>query len=244
MRTRARDGGVLDRPGRAVARVRPRRGARHRGVALVNPFIGTQDYGNTFPGAAAAVRHGAAQPGQRRPGRLRLRQHAHRRVQPHAPVRRRLRRARRGPRHADDRRRRLDAARALRLALPARHRDGAPRLLRRRPHQVRHPGGADGHDPDRAGTATPSRPPARPTCCSTSAGRTCPCTRRRSTSRATGRSRARSRPAASAAPATATASSSPRASTARSRRPGTWRGGRLTPGGRHSAGARHPTAPG
>ena len=56
---------VLALPGVAMA-------APEDPTGLVNPFIGTQNFGNTFPGACDAVRDGPGQPGHRRPGRLRL----------------------------------------------------------------------------------------------------------------------------------------------------------------------------
>ena len=81
MRTVLRSLGTAVLAAAVLGPVLPCRGATRGGrcrpsgsSTSVNPFIGTQDYGNTFPGASAAVRHGPAQPGHRRPGRLRPRQ--------------------------------------------------------------------------------------------------------------------------------------------------------------------------
>ena len=145
-------------------------------LAPVNPFIGTQNFGNTFPGAALPFGMVQVSPDNGGQGgydydNTRIDGFSQTHLSgvgcgalgelPIMPTT-----------GAVD----LDEPVALRLALPPRRREGAARLLPRRPHEVRHRGRADRDHAHRlAALHVPGRP-ARPTCCSTPAGRTCRCT--------------------------------------------------------------------
>ena len=73
-------------------------------VDLVRPFVGTQNYGNTFPGASAPFGMVQVSPDTGGQGGYDYEQNIDLRLQPDAPVRRRLRRGRRAADHADHRR--------------------------------------------------------------------------------------------------------------------------------------------
>lgn len=204
----------------------------------VNPFVGTQDNGNTFPGPSAPFGMVQVSPDTGGEGGYDYSQSLiHGFSQTHlsgvgCPV------VGEPPGHADDGSGHDDRLHGIPERVHARRRGGDTGVLPGGSHEVRHRRRGSPRRTGPGGSATPSRPGSRPTSCSTPRRPTARSSTPRSTSSVTGPSRAGSTTATSAPARTSTPSTSRRSSRSRSRRSAR---GRARPG-RPARATRRPRA--